>query len=83
MNISEDLLDSVFNYRVKTNEEKNFVKLDLSMVQYNNLYHNFDYYNRKFPPGYDNIPGFPDVIQSIVEKNNDNTPLKEYNKRLS
>ena len=83
MNISEDLLDSVFNYIVKTNEEKNFVKLDLSMVQYNNLYHNFDYYNRKFPPGYDNIPGFPDVIQSIVEKNNDNTPLKEYNKRLS
>ena len=83
MNISEDLLESVFNYKVKIDEDKDVHKLDLSKVQYNNLYHNYDYYNRKFPPGYDNIPGFPDVIQSIVEKNNDTTPLQEYEKRLS
>ena len=83
MNISEDLLESVFNYKVKINEEKEVHKLDLSMVRYNDLYKSYDYYNRKFPPGYDNIPGFPDVIQSIVEKNNDTTPLQEYEKRLS
>ena len=83
MNISEDLLESVFNYKVKINEDKDVHKLDLSKVQYNNLYHSFDFYNSKFPQGYDNIPAFRDVIQSIVEKNNDNTPLKEYNKRLS
>jgi len=83
MNISEDLLDSVFNYKVKINEDKDVHKLDLSKVQYNNLYKSYEFYEHKFPSGYDNISAFCDVIQSIVEKNNDTTPLQEYEKRLS
>ena len=83
MNISEDLLDSVFNYKVLTNQEKEYTKLDYSKVQYNNIYHSYDYYERRFPPGYQSIPSFEKIIESIVEKNIDNSPLKEYEKRLS
>jgi hypothetical protein len=83
MDISEDLLCSVFNYKVKTNEEKDNNKFDPSRAQYNNLYKSYEFYEKKFPKGYENIPGFIDVIENIVEKNNDNTPLKEYEKRLS
>ncbi len=37
MNISEELLDGVFNYTIKTNDENNIHKLDLTKVQYNNI----------------------------------------------
>ena len=83
MNISEELLDSVFNYTVKTNEQNNIHKLDLTKVQYNNLYKSYDFYENKFPQGYHNIPGFDKVIQSITEMNIGNSPLQEYEKRLS
>lgn len=80
MNISEELLDSVFNYKVQTNEEKN--QLDLSKVQYNNLYKTYEFFEKKFAPGYNNIPGFSEVIETIAQDNCDNSPLKEYEKRL-
>lgn len=83
MNISEELLDSVFNYTVKTNEQNNIHKLDLTKVQYNNLYKSYDFYENKFPPGFENIPGFEKIIKSIAEMNIENSPLQEYEKRLS
>jgi hypothetical protein len=82
MNISEELLDSVFKYTVKTNEEKNVTKLDLSKVQYNETYRTYQFYEKKFPEGFDNIPGFYNVIESIKQHNYDNSPLQEYEKRL-
>lgn len=82
MNISEDLLHSVFNYTVKTNEEKENDKFDPTKIQYNNLYKSFAFYEKKFPEGYENIPGFSEVIESIVKHSYDNSPLEEYNKRI-
>ena len=83
MNITEDLLDNVFNYKVKTNEEKEDVKVYHSKIKYNSLYNSYEFYEKKFEPGYQNIPGFDKVIESIVDKNIDNSPIKEYEKRLS
>lgn len=82
MDISEDLLCSAFNYKVQTNEEKDNDKFDPSRAQYNNLYKSYEFYEKKFPQGYENIPNFNKIIEYIVENNNDNSPLKEYNNRI-
>ena len=38
MNIDENSLETVFNYKVKTNEENQLTKVDETLIQYNNLY---------------------------------------------
>ena len=82
MDISTELLDTAFNYVVKTNKEKNIIDLDLSMVCYNDYYKSVEYFEQKFPPGYENIPAFDKIIEHIVNKNINNSPLQEYNERL-
>ena len=44
MNIDNCLLESVFNYKVKTNEEKSNIKVDENLIRYNQLYHSYDFY---------------------------------------
>jgi hypothetical protein len=83
MNIDENSLESVFNYKVKTNEEKHLTKVDETLIQYNNLYNSYEYYESKFPDGYDSIPGFNLIISAIVENTKFNNPLKEYNSRIN
>ena len=83
MNIHEELLDTVFAYRAPTNQEKNMIKLDENCVMYNNLYKSFGFYEAKFPAGYDNIPGFEQVIENIVEHSQNKTPLDELLARLN
>ena len=82
MNIDENSLETVFNYRVKTNEEKQSIKVDENLIQYNNLYNSYEYYESKFPDGFDNIPGFNLIISAIVENTKFNNPLLEYNSRI-
>ena len=82
MDISTELLNTAFNYGVKTNKEKNIIDLDLSMVCYNDLYKSPEYFEQKFPSGFDNIPAFDTIIQLIAYNNINNSPLQEYNKRL-
>jgi hypothetical protein len=83
MNIDSFLLESVFNYKVKTNEEKSNIKLDENLIRYNKLYQSHDFYENKFPEGFDNIPGFEQIIESIVENSKSNSPLNEYNSRIN
>lgn len=83
MDIDNDLLDSVFCYVVKTNEEKSYVKVDFSLCKYNQLYKSFEFYEEKFPKGYENIPGFVKIIDEIVVQSENNNPLKEYNNRIN
>ena len=83
MNIDENSLETVFNYKVKTNEEKHLTKVDETLIQYNNLYNSYEYYESKFPDGYDSIPGFNLIISAIVENKKLNNPLKEYNSRIN
>ena len=83
MNINEDMLNYCFNYRVLTNEEKNFIKVDEDLIRYNNIYHSYDFYENKFPDGYVNIPSFDKIILNIVENSKNNNPLKEYYCRIN
>ena len=83
MNINAFELETVFDYRVKTNEERNVTKIDETLIQYNNLYHSYEFYESKFPYGHENIPGFNLIISSVVENAKINNPLKEYNLRIN
>ena len=83
MNIDNNWLESVFNYKVKTNEEKSNIKVDENLIRYNQLYHSYDFYESKFSDGFENIPGFNLIIENIVENSKSKTPLSEYNSRIS
>ena len=65
-------------FNLKADEE-----IDWQKVRYNSFYRSNDYFEGKFPAEFENIPGFDKVINIIVEKNKDNTPLKEISKRSS
>ena len=82
MDINIFNLDDIFNYRVYTNEEKQFIKLDYDCVMYNQIYKSYAFYESKFPTGYENMIGFDKVIEQIVVQSLDNSPIQEYNKRL-
>ena len=77
MDIHENMLNTVFAYRPQTNEEKEKVIVDYDYLLYNNLYKSFQFYEAKFPAGYENIPGFEQVIETIVENSQDKNPLDE------
>ena len=77
MDIDEYMLNTVFSYWTPTNEEKNMIIVDESCIMYNNLYKSFEFYDNKFPDGYDNIPGFEKIIEQIVDRSQDNSPLQE------
>lgn len=51
--------------------------IDWDKVVYNTFYKSYHFYENKFPSEFENIPGFDKVIDLIVEKNKDNSPLKE------
>ncbi len=50
-------------------------------IDYNKLnfldYHEYEYYAKRFSPGFESIPGFDKYILYIAEKNKNTTPLKE------
>jgi hypothetical protein len=83
MDINEAELETVFNYRVYTNNEKSFIELDWSMLLYNHLYSSYEFYENKFSEGYENIPGFVEIIEQIANNNIENSPLNELEYKLS
>ena len=54
---------------------------DWDRVLYNLRYHDPAFYDEKFPPEIKQIPAYDKIIDLIVEKNEDNTPLKEITER--
>ena len=59
-------------YNSKADQE-----IDWHRVRYNTFYRSTEFFESKFPQEFENIPGFDKVIDMIVEKNKENTPLKE------
>lgn len=55
MDIDFDMLETVFCYVVKTNEQKQYVDIDFSLCMYNQVYKSFEFYEEKFPKGYEKI----------------------------
>jgi hypothetical protein len=49
--------------------------IDWNKVRYNSLYKDFSFHEKKFPDGYESIPGFDMVIQQIA--NDSKSPLEE------
>jgi len=83
MDISEEMLWTEFNYTTPINEEKQTILVDRTMIQYNMLYNSVGFYEAKFTPGWENIPGFDAVIQGMSYCSIGNSPLLEYEKRIS
>ncbi len=52
-------------------------EFDWNRVLYNLRYHDPEFYDNKFPPEIKQIPAYDKIIDLIVDKNKDNSPLKE------
>ena len=63
------------NYRADAAEE-----IDWEKVAYNTRYHSFDFYDEKFPNEIKKMPAYDKIVELIVDKNEDNSPLKEITK---
>jgi hypothetical protein len=55
-------------------------EFDINDMKFNWFYRDYTFYESKFPPGYQNIPGFDKIIQSIAD-NQTKTPLEEVTER--
>jgi hypothetical protein len=51
--------------------------IDWDKVRYNTIYNNREYWEQKFHPALHNLPAFNEIIDEIVEKNRNNTPLQQ------
>jgi hypothetical protein len=72
--LENGLLPVELDYRNHGEEGKT---IDWDKVLYNVRYHTPEYYASKFPPECKHIPAFDKIIDLIVEKNYNNSPLKE------
>jgi len=71
--LSNGVLPDVLNYGI---EQK---PLNICELKYNAFYRSYEFVESKFPKGYDSIPAFDCIIQSIADKleKEEITPLKE------
>ena len=51
------------------------MSIDINKIQYNNYYQSYEFFESKFPKGYNNIIGFSDVIENMAT----NAKLKNIN----
>ena len=56
-------------------------EFDWDRVLYNIRYHDPTFYDNKFPTEIRQIPAYDKIIDLIVDKNKDNTPMKEMTER--
>ena len=59
-------------YRADAQEEINWEK-----IAYNTKYNSFDFFDSKFPNEIKKMPAYDKIVELIVDKNVDNSPLKE------
>ena len=67
--LNQGILPDGFNFTLKPSP------IDWDKVRYNSLYKDFSFHEKKFPNGYDSIPGFDKIIEEIAK--NAKTPLEE------
>jgi hypothetical protein len=63
------------NFGLRQQEE-----IDWQKVRYNTFFKSHEFFENKFPE-FNNFPAFDAIIDQIVEKNKDNSPLKEMEER--
>ena len=72
--LHQGILPDELNFAIK--REYN---VDINKIKYNSFYRSYEFYENKFPKGHSNIPGFDNIIDSIVvkAKEKNKTPLQE------
>jgi hypothetical protein len=76
--LSRGILPEELDFTIKPRPE-----LDISKIKYNAFYRSYEFAESKFPKGYENIPGFDKVIQSVRQELETKTPLEEMEFRQS
>ena len=69
-----ELPDSL-NFSIKQDNSIDWVK-----VKYNSLYKDYSHYEKKFPAGYESIPGFEKILTAMAQ--NALTPIEEYDTKI-
>lgn len=70
--LSKGILPEELDFTVKPRPE-----IDINKIKYNAFYRSFEYAESKFPPGYENIPGFENIIESVRQELEQISPLEE------
>ena len=57
-------------------------EIDMEKLAYNIRYNSFEYFDNKLPNDLKNIPAYDKIVDLIVDKNKNNSPLKELEERI-
>lgn len=76
--LSQGKLPDILNFSIRKDDV-----IDLEKLKYNVFHRDYSYYERRFPKGYESIPGFDKVIQSFADKNAEKDPEVELKKLQS
>ena len=73
--LEKGILPIELNFSV---EQQNNI-IDFEKLKYNAFYRSYEFYENKFPKGYENIPGFNKIIENIAlqAEEENKTPLQE------
>jgi hypothetical protein len=82
-NIIDQLVNDQCPDELNFGVDKPVTNIDIEKVKYNSFFRSFEFYENKFPSGYENIPGFDKIIVQLSVSANENeiTPLKELEER--
>lgn len=82
--INQDLENGLIPDELNFSEDKTIndlsYKMNWNMVKYNTFYKDRNYIIGKFPKGFDSLPGFDKIIDSIIDKID---PLEEMLERIN
>ena len=70
--LGNGICSAELNFRADAQQE-----FDIEKVAYNTKYHSFDFFDSKFPNEVKKLPGYDKIVDLCVDKNVDNSPLKE------
>jgi hypothetical protein len=70
--LSKGILPEELDFTIKPRPE-----IDINKIKYNAFYRTYEFAESKFPPGYENIPGFDKIIESVRQGLENITPLEE------
>ena len=72
--LEKGILPDELNFSLEQNNN-----IDIEKLKYNAFYRSYEFYESKFPNGYQSIPGFEKIIENIAKTadEEDRTPLKE------